>query len=116
MTDFERFAKALALTESNDKQFVWGDDGIACGRWQMHPAWVYRYWPHYIGVDWSWDHLFRAALVRFWGELAGSASITVLAMEFHIGHWVLPSDTAWDEPYAARFKMHWDALGALPAA
>jgi hypothetical protein len=116
MTEYEKFAQALALTESQDKQFSWGDDGLACGRWQMHPAWVDRYWPDDVGVDWSWDHLFRAALIRFWGGKHKIGRPTELAMEFHVGHWIEPTDHAWDKPYAARFEHHYAALEVPLAA
>ncbi len=66
MTGFERFAAALALTESDDDQKAWGDQGLAIGRWQMHPAFVAEWWPDDIAVGWSWDRLFHAALLKFY--------------------------------------------------
>jgi hypothetical protein len=111
MTDFERFSKALALTESNDDSKAWGDSGLACGRWQMHPAWAFDWWPKHVGVLWSWDTLFRTMLQSFY--LAKSAerhAVTMIAMEFHLGAAAVKNG-AWDAPYLARFMNHWAAVG-----
>jgi hypothetical protein len=114
VTDFERFAKALALTESTDNPRAWGDEGLACGRWQIHPAWLDTYWPDDIGVAWSWDQLFRAALLRFWGEMRTKAlSPEIMAMTFHLGHVPIPPGD-WDEKYGERFA-NWYAKLGLPA-
>jgi hypothetical protein len=103
MTDFERFAQALALTESNDNPHAWGDQGLAVGRWQMHPAFVDEWWPGDIGVDWSWDRLFRAALLRFYStKCEPLVSVVNLVMQFHLGVHAV-AEGKWDKDYEARF-------------
>src|SRR5712671_728579 len=107
MTEFERFAAALAKTESNDFELTWGDakepDGtsqlhwgglghsakganfMAMGRWQMHPAWYHDWHEEDTAVDASWDEEFRRALERFWhNHLGGERSIVHMAMVFHL--------------------------------
>lgn len=110
MTDFEKFAHALALTESHDNPQAWGDQGLAVGRWQMHPAFVDNYWPDDIGVDWSWDHLCRAALLRFYStRFQPGRTLEQVVMEFHLGvHAVAEGD--WDAVYAARFQTFYRGL------
>lgn len=103
MTEFERFAQALAMTESLDHPEVWGDAGLACGRWQMHPAWVDEWWPDDIGVDWSWDHLFHMALVRFYQTKdAENMPPDKMAMQFHLGE-AAAKRGDWDVKYGLRF-------------
>lgn len=110
MTDFERFAHALALTESHDNPQAFGDDGLAYGRWQMHPAFVDDWWPDDIGVDWSWDHLFRAALLRFYStRSAAGVPLQKVVMEFHLGvHAVAAGE--WDTKYGLRFADFYDGV------
>src|ERR1700732_382897 len=116
MTDFERFAAALALTESDNDQKAWGDQGLALGRWQMHPAFVDEWWPDDIGVDWSWDHLFHAALLRFYSKkFVAGVTLSTVVMEFHLGVQAV-KDGRWDATYWLRFSKHYDAPVSLIAA
>lgn len=110
MTDFEKFAKALALTESDDDPKAWGDQGLAMGRFQMHPAFVDQWWPDDIGVDWSWDHLFRMALLRFYTtKFQPGVTLEKLVMEFHLGEHAV-AEGRWDKVYEQHFKQHFAAL------
>lgn len=48
MASVDRFVAITALCESVDNPEAWGDDGRACGRWQIHPS-AYASWgpkPH----------------------------------------------------------------------
>ena len=111
MTEFERFAQALALTESNDDPKAWGDSGLACGRWQMHPAFYHDWMPSMVAVRESWDAVFRGALKRFWQHhFQGPTDRTRLAMIFHLGQHAVDSGE-WDGPYAEKFDHNYTALG-----
>lgn len=108
MTDFERFAAALALTESDNDQKAWGDQGLAMGRWQMHPAFIDEWWPDGIGVDWSWDHLFHAALLRFYTtKYVQGVTLSRVVMEFHLGVQAV-EEGRWDKPYWNRFSKYYN--------
>jgi hypothetical protein len=110
MTDFERFASALAMTESNNNPQAFGDDGLAYGRWQMHPAFVDEWWPDDVGVDWSWDQLFINALLRFYDtRLQPGRSLIDVVMEFHLGVQAV-KDGKWDKPYAERFTGFYSSI------
>jgi hypothetical protein len=113
MDDFERFAKALALTESNDNPRAWGDEGLACGRWQIHPAWFHDWYDGKVMVDDSWDTVFRRCLVSFWKHHStlGRAVLDV-AMRFHLGEAAV-NRGAWDVDYGDRFAR---AYGPTEAA
>ena len=109
MNEFERFALALAWTESSNQETVWGDRGLACGRWQMHPAWYAEWADPAIQVGWSWDRAFRAALRRFWDEYERQkVAISDRAMIFHLGASAFHRGE-YDGPYAVRFAKFWDA-------
>jgi hypothetical protein len=112
MTEFERFAAALALTESDNDQKAWGDQGLAMGRWQMHPAFVDQWWPTNIEVDWSWDHLFHAALLRFYtARYVQGVTLETVVMEFHLGVQAVKEGRR-DATYLARFGKHYNAPAA----
>jgi hypothetical protein len=103
MTDFEKFAYALALTESHNDPRAWGDDGVAVGRWQMHPAFVDEFWPADLEVAESWDDLFRAVLREFYGKRqALNVPLPIMVMEFHLGVRAV-AEGKRDANYAARF-------------
>ena len=131
MTEFEHFAKALALTESEDVEVAWGDpkdssgvflfgtDGksahksgrnlLACGRWQMHPAFVWDFRPEPIHLYSSWDEVFHQVLSNFYQRRRSAhPSIYHLAMEFHLGITAV-AHGASDEAYVKRFIKNWDA-------
>lgn len=90
--EFEKFARALAEIESANNERAWGDDAgrgmnyLACGRWQMHPAFLWDYGPKEVGVLWSWNTLFEQTLYNFWLENGGAGESQVrIAMRFHLG-------------------------------
>lgn len=108
MTDFEKFAHTLALTESNDNPRAWGDNGVAAGRWQMHPAFVAEWVRRSIEVAESWDEVFRDTLEHFYQvRRAEGVKMVRLAMEFHLGvHGVAEGE--WDKEYATRFLVYYN--------
>ena len=131
MTGFERFAEALAKTESSDSETAWGDPKemksepgpagsqivhktiglqfMAAGRWQMHPAWYHDWADLKVPADASWDEVFRRALQVFWdGEWQAGRSAVQSAMIFHLGHHAF-LEGKWDQAYADRFKGFWGA-------
>ena len=104
MIDFDKFLNALAMTESNDDTKAWGDEGLAVGRFQMHPAFVWDYGPDTVGVVWSWDHVFRETLRNFLAEREPihNGDAVHIVMEFHLGVSAV-SKGQWDKAYAERF-------------
>ncbi len=109
MTDFERFAAALALTESDDDQKAWGDQGLAVGRWQMHPAFVDEWWPDDIEVGWSWDRLFHAALLKFYtARFVQGVTLSTVVMEFHLGVAAV-KEGRQDPHYLTKFVKFYDS-------
>lgn len=125
MTDFERFAEALAKTESSDTEIAWGDpkqptmttydhsfnpaiarpgrNFMACGRWQMHPAWYHDWVPLKVPVEASWDEMFREALENFWNNGVGVGDSPLqIAMKFHLGVAAVREGKS-DDAYAKRF-------------
>jgi hypothetical protein len=134
MTDFERFAEALALTESDNTEWLWGDSKStagspgpggfipphpikgsqfrACGRWQMHPDWYAEWADPAIQVGWSWDEAFRAALAKFW-KVTQKRRVDPghAAMIFHLGEAAYQRGD-FDEAYMLRFTRFWGQLGA----
>lgn len=111
--DFVKFAAALGATESTDNPHAWGDEGLAVGRWQMHPAFVDDYYPDdVIEVHDSWNTFFRKVLLQFVTrrEAAGS-DVMRAAMEFHLGVEAVRIGQ-WDAQYADRFSRAWAALTA----
>ena len=110
MTDFERFAKALALTESNDDPRAWGDHGVAAGRWQMHPAFVDEWLPISMEVAESWDQLFHDTLENFYQvRTAKGVALDKLVMEFHLGVHAVAEGKS-DADYAARFAKFYEGV------
>ncbi|HVH78587.1 MAG TPA: hypothetical protein VM782_04300 [Stellaceae bacterium] len=131
MTEFERFAEALAKTESSDTEIAWGDpkepqgstydhnlnparlipgrNFMACGRWQMHPAWYHDWVPLKVPVDASWDEMFRESLENFWNSGVGVGDDPLhIAMKFHLGVAAVRGGK-WDQPYADRFARFYGA-------
>lgn len=132
MTEFERFAEALAKTESEDSELAYGDpkqhEGLswvytkggkahvagsnfmAMGRWQMHPAWYAEWADPAMQVGWSWDEAFRAALRKFWDaeERKGTQPLG-RAMIFHLGASAIVRGD-WDRDYGDRFHQFWVQL------
>ena len=133
MTEFERFAAALAKTESDDWEVAVGDakskegsfivgcngfsrtgrgsNFMAMGRWQMHPAWYHDWMTEMVRVDASWDEVFRRALQVFWdGEQQAGRPAYKSAMIFHLGRHAV-DEGKWDAAYATRFQRFWVELG-----
>lgn len=131
MTDFERFAEALAKTESEDSEIAWGDpkepkgstnldwlwgghsargaNFMAMGRWQIHPAWYHDWLDPELPVGASWDEAFRRALERFWNyfKALGRGALAI-AMSFHLGV-DAAKEGKWDDNYADRFTRYYNA-------
>jgi hypothetical protein len=110
---FEKFALALGLTESAGNERAWGDPhngGIwyrACGRWQMHPAFVWEFGPGQVGLDDSWDYVFQITLNNFYdARLRAGVSAYRMAMEFHLGVAAVKQGKT-DTDYAERFNRHY---------
>jgi hypothetical protein len=102
----QQFALALRQTESDSNPRAYGDDGLALTSYQVHPAWVWdqiRRAPVTPRVDDSWEAWIEQIVCKFYRIRMQTSSEVQIAMEFHIGHFVAPTDTAWDVPYAARF-------------
>jgi hypothetical protein len=103
MEAIEQFKLALAMTESTNNPFAWGDQGLAVGRWQIHPAWFHDWRVDPPAVRDSWDDVFDAALERFWRATVGKGMAPVsAAMEFHLGAAAV-AHGKWDADYADRF-------------
>lgn len=99
---FEEFADALSRTESNNNDRAYGDEGLALGRWQMHPAWFFEWQLHTCKVDDSWFAVFRAALENFFKSHKEQDPVR-LAMIFHLGAAAVARGK-WDAAYAERFQ------------
>lgn len=108
MTDFEKFAHALALTETLNNPQAFGDDGRAYGRWQMHPAFVAEWAPTERDVNETWDGLFRDTLENFYlKRTRAGVPLHILVMEFHLGVHAVASGE-WDSKYGLRFAEFYD--------
>ena len=126
MTEFERFAEALAKTESGDLELAWGDpkehkgtspivtgghgsfalgrNFMAMGRWQCHAAWYHDWLDPDLPVGASWDEAFRRALERFWNYFkALGDQVIKIAMSFHLGVEAV-KEGRWDADYGQRFQ------------
>ena len=114
MTEFERWAKALAITETQDKPEKFGDAGRACGRWQQHPEFFDEYYPGPALSGETWDAWFRRALTAFWlSKRSKYQEPQTLASIFHLGF------KAWqrgdtDGKYDNDFARAWAALAPEP--
>ena len=110
--DYERWKKALAMTESTNAAEAWGDHNakhmaLAAGRWQMHPVFVDTWWPDDYATNdsTSWDDLFEACLRNFFDSLQIDAiNAVALAMWFHLHG---GKGSGWDTAYADRFDMYY---------
>jgi len=100
--DFERWAKILAKVESHDNPHAWGDEGLAVGRWQMHPAFYHDFASLDIPVDASWDTAFRACLRNFFSLHSADEPLHA-AMMFHLGVHAVLYERKWDDAYALRW-------------
>lgn len=102
--EFNKWKAALAMTESTNNDRAWGDEGLAVGRWQMHPAFVWDFGPDDVAVRESWDALFADTLLNFYATRAPHVPDPVkLAMEFHLGLHAV-AEGQWDQVYADRFQ------------
>ena len=107
--EYIRFARALAIVESSNNEKVWGDGKSlgalyqACGRWQMHPAFVWEYSPDEVELHDSWDEVFAKTLRNFYVERwAVMPHPERIAMEFHLGVAAV-KEGKWAEGYAQDF-------------
>lgn len=102
---FEEFADALSRCESNNDDRAYGDEGLALGRWQMHPAFFHDYMPRKWLVDSSWRDMFKQCLEVFWNEHDGAKADPIkFAMMFHLGVAAVLDEGRWDAAYAERFQ------------
>ena len=113
MIDYALFKQALAMTESEDNPHAYGDEGLALGRWQEHPAFTLEWLANgkvAVGVDWSWDRVFAAALFAFFNhEGPLSMNAVQLAMKFHLGVAAV-ANKQWDTNYATRFNRFYSRV------
>lgn len=101
---FTRWAEVLAKTESDNNWRATGDTGLAFGRWQMHPAFFFDYFPGRPGVEESWDTWFGKALVAFYTRrMKIHGDERKAAMEFHLGVFAVEQGE-WDAKYEARWR------------
>lgn len=113
MIDYVKWSKTVALVESEDNPHAWGDEGLACGRYQQHPAFTLEWLAMgrvQVGVDWSWDRVFAAALRIFFNVRSLPTPDPLrLVMEFHLGVQAV-KDGKWDVGYAERWGRYWDKM------
>ena len=108
MVTVDQFLKALAVTESADDPEAWGDAGRAMGRWQIHPD---RFWHEcqlgkiFPKLGETWDQVVARILRAIAGFYLEKVTPAEIAMYWHLGHWVLPTDSTWDQKYASRFEL-----------
>lgn len=102
------FLKVLGETESGDNPNArLGDNGRALGRFQVHPDWVWtqcRRFGLQPALDETWDSFITRLVIEFFNHNVSLMDDLSVAMYFHIGHHVAPTETAWDGPYAERFQ------------
>jgi hypothetical protein len=116
MTTPAQFQAALAITESGDNPEAWGDQGLAMGAWQVHPAWLWdqiRSFQIKPAVRSSWNSWVETYIEAFFHKYADLGTPTEIAMHFHLGHASEPGDVDWDAEYASRFEA---ALAKVAAA
>ncbi len=99
----DQFIHAIALVESGDTEFAWGDSGLACGRWQCHPAFYHDWCEPTCPVDASWDDRFRGAVRRFYLHYQPLYLPVKIAMMFHEGVHAVLVEGKWDPLYASKF-------------
>jgi len=128
---------ALAQVESSNNPLAWGDyvdkDGTpaghpspiaaveagfmpqAVGRWQVHPD-ALDYWADsfklYSALDETWDGYVGRIVTSMFGTYTSKRSPVEIAMRWHVGHWVSPGASGWDDTYADKFTA---ALAAITA-
>jgi hypothetical protein len=102
----EEFAACIAQVESGDKPTAWGDNGLAMGRYQVHPSWVWT-WATYLKlqptVSESWDHFIGRLVQGFFSAHNAGMHPGQIAMYFHLGHLDTEQDSDWDVNYAKEF-------------
>lgn len=83
---------------------------LACGRWQIHPAWYHDWAPKQIGVLDSWDTAFRKALALFFlHRMDYHGDVHRAALEFHLGVEAFEKGKL-DQAYLDKFAKHYAAL------
>jgi hypothetical protein len=115
--DFETWARALAKTESNEDSRAWGDEGLACGKWQQHPAFTLE-WIRLsqVKVRSSWNDIFYHALENFFHHYQDVMPYQVkLAMMFHLGVDAV-NQGQWDAEYEKRFLDALEEVSATSAS
>ncbi len=99
----DEFAHAIAIVETGDKEFVWGDSGLAMGRYQCHPAWYQDWAEPNCPVDASWDARFRAAVMRFYNHYQPTYIPLKIAVMYNQGVHAVTIDGKWNAEYASKF-------------
>ena len=107
--NIQDFLWCLGRTESNDNpNSPLGDGGRAAGRFQIHPDWMDTQEKRFglrPELNETWDSLFTRLVTAFFEHYGAQMSDVEVAMYFHIGHRVLPTDRDWDAKYAERFQV-----------
>lgn len=106
MTTVDQFLKALAVVESHDDPEAWGDAGRAMGRWQVHPDRLWHEMQHgliFPKLGETWDQLVARVLRTIWQFYFDKVTPLEIAMYWHVGHWVTPTDSTWDKKYEAKY-------------
>lgn len=109
-----QFSHVLGLVESSGNEYAWGDSGRALGRFQVHPAWLFEAATRYAiqpTVDDTWDIFVERVVLAFFASNIINSNPLKVAMHFHRGHEVEPSDPDWDVLYSGRFADWCDKLG-----
>lgn len=110
MTDEEKFACALSMTESRGEPRALGDynstgEPRAVTSFQVWPVWLFD-WARKLQLTptltESWEAFAHRVIVAF-ASFHKGWNPTVLAMLFHKGHLCDPSADDWDTLYADRF-------------
>ncbi len=100
----DQFIHAIALVESGDKEFAWGDAGLAAGRWQIHPAFYHDWCEPICPVDASWDTRFKGAVRRFYDHYQPLYIPLKIAMCLHLGVHAVLVERKWDPSYESKFQ------------
>ena len=103
-----QFAEAIGQVESgNNPNAPLGDAGRALGRYQCHPDWIWTQCRHFTLAPFlneTWDAFVTRLVEAFYVAYSPFMSDVEVAMYFHMGHRVHPTDGDWDRDYANRFS------------
>ncbi len=108
-----QFATAIGIVESGQNALTWGDFAgspflpRAMGRFQIWAA-EFQTWAPRLNivaeVNETWDSVVQRLLEAFYPfHTAQGLTDVEVAMTWHRGHEVKPSDPEWDTAYAEKF-------------